>query len=274
MKDDFYIGYLPEAPESYKKWIKRFILILLGSIILMAGLITVTQKPVSKGVFNFGHLSEMEGFLKLNPVPHLQIYNDKGAYGENLYKSIILTGSNKFGADDVVKSIFKNNNIPHSADSFYVQLKGTLIYNDGKALFELTEGENAFITQKEIPKAMLFDSLSNEQIINGFNPYKLETFLRGEIIDPKCYFGAMKPGEGKVHKSCAIRCISGGIPAVLKVSKKEGNEYYILYGENGQSVNQEVLDYVAEPVEIKGRFERLDDWFVLYIDPETGIRSL
>ena len=36
--------------------------------------------------------------------------------------------------------------------------------------------------------------------------------LKGEIIDPKCYLGAMKPGGGKTHKACAMRCIAGGIP--------------------------------------------------------------
>jgi len=25
--------------------------------------------------------------------------------------------------------------------------------------------------------------------------------LQGEIIDPKCYFGVMKPGKGKIHRS-------------------------------------------------------------------------
>ena len=42
--------------------------------------------------------------------------------------------------------------------------------------------------------------------------------VKGEIVDPKCFFGVMKPGEGKPHKDCAIRCILGGIPPVLKVT--------------------------------------------------------
>ncbi|MGK0389811.1 MAG: hypothetical protein ACI94Y_002556 [Maribacter sp.] len=274
MKEDFYIGYLPNAPASHRKWGKKFVWIILASIVFLAAAITLGQKAFSKGIFEFGNQSELEGFLNISPVPHLRIYNDKGIYGEQIYKSVILTGSNKFGADEVVKSIFDANNVSPLADSFYVKLKGTLIYNDGKALFELTEGANSLVDVLPVPDMIANDSLSNDVAVGGFNPYKLETFLRGEIIDPKCYFGAMKPGSGKVHKSCAIRCISGGIPPVLKVSIGDANEYYILYGENGNSINQEVLDYIAEPVEIHGHFESLDDWQVLYINPEMGISKL
>lgn len=43
--------------------------------------------------------------------------------------------------------------------------------------------------------------------------------LEDEIIDPKCYFGVI-PGKGKIHRSCAIRCISDGIPPVLATTDK------------------------------------------------------
>src|SRR6185295_631154 len=34
--------------------------------------------------------------------------------------------------------------------------------------------------------------------------------LEGEIVDSKCWLGAMRPGEGHLHKSCASLCIRGG----------------------------------------------------------------
>ncbi len=113
--------------------------------------------------------------------------------------------------------------------------------------------------------------------------------LRGQIIDPKCHFGAMKPGEGKVHRACAVRCISGGIPPVLMVHQREargGAErrvYYILTGLAGEPLNHAVLDFVAEPVEVSGEGASLvapdgspvgdDSLRVLRIDPAT-IRRL
>ncbi len=274
MEKEFYIGYLPEAPAAHKKWVKKFLGILIIAILLLAGLLTFGQGMISKGIFNFGKTSELEGYLRMYPVPHLKVYNDKGIYGENLYKTVILTGAFKFGAEEIVKEIFEKNNKDLNDTGFYCQLNGTLIYNDGKALFELTDGADAYLKTLDIPDNILNDTLSNQAMIDGFNPYRLETTLKGEIIDPKCYFGAMKPGSGKVHKSCAIRCISGGIPPVLKVSSESTNQYYILFGEDKKSVSSDILDYIAEPVEITGRFEALDDWFVLYIDPEKAIRKL
>ena len=73
--------------------------------------------------------------------------------------------------------------------------------------------------------------------------------IKGEIVDPKCFFGVMKPGEGKPHKDCAIRCILGGIPPVLKVTNEEGRQnYYLIVGANGEKMNEAVQDYVGAQV--------------------------
>lgn len=90
--------------------------------------------------------------------------------------------------------------------------------------------------------------------------------VKGEIIDPKCYFGVMKPGEGIVHRDCAIRCILGGIPPVLKVMNEKGEKrFYFLVGEHGEKMNEAVRDYVGEPVAIEARAEQQDDWVILYV---------
>jgi hypothetical protein len=79
----------------------------------------------------------------------------------------------------------------------------------------------------------------------------------------------MKPGEGKVHKDCAIRCILGGIPPVLKVQNEKGeNNYYLIVGPNGEKMNEAVKNFVAEPVEIKARAIQQDDWIILYTAKE------
>jgi hypothetical protein len=96
--------------------------------------------------------------------------------------------------------------------------------------------------------------------------------IKGEIVDPKCYFGVMKPGQGKPHKDCAIRCILGGIPPVLKVTDENGrNNYYLITGENGERMNEAVKDFVAEPVSVTARAVRHDDWVVLYTKKENMI---
>jgi len=99
------------------------------------------------------------------------------------------------------------------------------------------------------------------------NAEKKDIALSGEIIDPKCYFGVMKPGEGKIHKSCAIRCISGGIPPMLKVKENQNlNRYYILLDESGKLINKQVLPFVAEQISISGKTNKFSNWDVLYIN--------
>ena len=100
-----------------------------------------------------------------------------------------------------------------------------------------------------------------------------QTFL-GEIVDSKCFLGVMKPGHLKPHRSCAVRCISGGVPPVLLVRDADGNAtYLLLVGSNGEALNHQVLDLIAEPVEVTGRLWRYDNWLVLRADLEA-IRRL
>ena len=89
-------------------------------------------------------------------------------------------------------------------------------------------------------------------------------------MDSKCFLGVMNPGQLAPHRACAIRCISGGIPPVLLVRQQDGAALYLLLvSAAGQPVNQQVLDLVAEPVQITGEVERQGDLLILRADPST-----
>ena len=93
--------------------------------------------------------------------------------------------------------------------------------------------------------------------------------LRGEIVDSKCFLGVMKPGRGKPHRACAVRCISGGIPPVLRVEDADGDyRHFLLVDTAGRAVNERVLDLVAEPVEVTGSVTKDGDLLILAADPE------
>jgi hypothetical protein len=99
-----------------------------------------------------------------------------------------------------------------------------------------------------------------------------QTFT-GEIVDSKCFLGVMNPGQLLPHRACAIRCISGGIPPVLLVRQTNGAAIYLLLvSADGKPVNQQVLDLVAEPVQITGEVERQGELLILRADPTTFIR--
>ena len=94
--------------------------------------------------------------------------------------------------------------------------------------------------------------------------------LVGEIVDSKCFLGVMNPGQLTPHRACAIRCISGGVPPVLLVRQKDGPAIYLLLvSADGKPVNKQVLDLVAEPLEITGEVERQGELLILRADPAT-----
>jgi hypothetical protein len=85
----------------------------------------------------------------------------------------------------------------------------------------------------------------------------------------------MNPGALLPHRACAIRCISGGIPPVLLVRQSDGPPLYLLLvSRDGKPVNKQVLNLVAEPVEITGEVERQGELLILRADPATYQRVL
>ena len=72
----------------------------------------------------------------------------------------------------------------------------------------------------------------------------------------------MNPGEGKVHRDCAARCISGGIPPALIAADATGKRrMFLLTGPHGDPINRQVLPFVGEPVSIRGQvFRSAEVW--------------
>ena len=85
--------------------------------------------------------------------------------------------------------------------------------------------------------------------------------LAGEILDAKCWFGAMRPGYGKTHKACAALCARGGLPLAfcqLDVCG-DGAEAPLLLDQYGRPFGREVLPHIADPVVLNGRLIEAGD---------------
>ena len=137
-----------------------------------------------------------------------------------------------------------------------VTLDGTLVYRGGMTMIEVVDGS---VRQADGP-------IGPEVARKVLGTARLE----GEIVDSKCYLGVMKPARQKVHKGCAVRCLSGGIPPLFRVPSGEGPpQHYLLVDSQGQSVNQRILNQVAVPLVIEGEVWQLGDLKVLAADPET-----
>jgi hypothetical protein len=89
--------------------------------------------------------------------------------------------------------------------------------------------------------------------------------VSGEIVDSKCYLGVMNPGKGKVHRDCAARCLSGGIPPIFVTSN--GEDQFLLVGPDGHAIGRDALrEFVGEPISIQGELLQEGGTRVLRID--------
>lgn len=255
---EFYIGWMPKAPASFAKQVRKVLFILFPLALIIGLLLASFQKKFSTSNFEFGKSTEIKGIYFNTPVPMLKVINGKDIWGNASYLTIPLVGYGKHGAETAIMELEKEKNT--SFNNKVLTLKGTLLYSDGKTLMQISKEENPIVSIGATADA----SLLSQQKDLGLQK------IKGEIIDPKCYFGVMKPGEGKVHRDCAIRCILGGIPPVLKVMNEKGEKnYYLLVGPNGEKMNEAVQAYVAEPVELEARAVQQDDWVILYVKDKS-----
>ena len=251
---DFFVGYLPKMPVGIKKFLRLWIGVLVVLLPLLAYVLVSSQIGFSTATFELGTLTELEGILITHPVPMLRIASEPDKNGERAYQDILLIGFGKNGAEEDI-SVWEKQ-AGHSLEEYWVEVSGTLIYHNGKTLLELTEGKRALKTVKNEAK---------KERVGGMVKGEIGSW-KGEIIDPKCYFGVMKPGRAKPHRSCAALCIAGGIPPVLRVSNaQEQVKYFLLMGADYTSINEQVKPFIAEGVEIQGQVSHRNGWDFIQI---------
>lgn len=250
-RDEFYVGYLPRAPRGIAARVRGVVIVLLLLAPLLALALAGSQQPFSPGVFEFGVEREFEGWISVQPYPMLLVPRPGEADGQPAWSPYYLVDEVKFGALRHVAGL----------DGRRVALRGSLIYRDGQTMIQVATGS---VRPLDEARAALWPRREAPQ----------SRTLVGRIVDSKCFLGVMKPGDLKPHRSCASLCIRGGIPPVFVVRDGRGRAtYYLLVSPDGAAVNAQVLDYVAEPVEITGSVSRWGDLLVLQADPST-IRRL
>ena len=229
---DFYIGYLPRAPRSLSMFVKRAVLGAALAALVVAVVLVLTQAPFAPSRFEYGHTRMVEGNIAFLPYPALL----------TSASSYLLVAPGKYGITDQFAGF----------QGRHVRLQGSLIELDGDRMLEV------------LPDGLDVQTESN--------PVTADTalgsvVLTGEIVDTKCHFGVMNPGNGKVHRDCAVRCISGGIPPGLLVRDRGGNvRTVLLAGRDGRELHKEILDFVGEPVQVRGTLHRRAGFLVLDAD--------
>jgi hypothetical protein len=252
VSDEFYIGWEAKAAPGIGKTARKVAVGLLVLALLAPAVLAVSQTMIGASVFEWGTLKTFSGILQTQPYPHLLVQRPGQTDSVSSFSSYYLVAPWKFGLDTGVLA---------PLDGKAITLKGTLIYRDNQTMVEtkpvwIQANEKTAATSP--PQTV---SLGRQTLI-------------GEIVDSKCFLGVMNPGQLTPHRACAIRCISGGVPPVLLVRQKDGPvSYLLLVSDNGKPVNKQVLDLVAEPVEITGEVERQGELLILRADPETYRRA-
>jgi hypothetical protein len=242
--NDFYVGYLPKAPTALARFVRK-VIILLGLLAVTAALVLVVgQMPFASSAFEYGKLRSFEGVVVTQPFPTLLVARPGAIGQQDKYSRYLLVAPGKHGADDLVATF----------DGKQVRLQGQLIYREGGTMVEIAPGSIAVIDATPTVQATTRD---------------LGTVtLTGEIVDSKCYLGVMNPGQGKVHRDCAARCLSGGIPPIFITT--DGHEQFLLVGLDGRALGRDALrEFIGEPITIRGEVLARGDSRFLGIEPRS-----
>jgi hypothetical protein len=243
--NEFYVGYLPKAPAGISRRVRAVVIALM--VIGVAGAITFAslQRRFAPVIFEYGKQRSFEGIIERKPFPTLLVKRPGSTDSGSSHYLLVAEG--KHGADDET-SAFEGKS---------VRLKGTLIYRGNQTMIEVVKDSVAVARSVEtLPAAA--------KTLGIFD-------LSGEIVDGKCYLGVMNPGSGKVHRDCAARCLSGGIPVLFATNNFRSEPAVLQLTDSSQKPLPKAafLDYVGQPVRLKGTVVENGDTLIFEIDPSS-----
>jgi len=226
MNEDFYVGYIAKAPPDLARHVTRAVICLSFFVIVIAVILVIAQTPFAPSKFDFGIVRDYDGIIDDRPYPVL--ITGAGQY------LLVAPGKHGFSATGLVGRRAK--------------FSASLIERAPDSMLEVARVD-AQVGAMRPPEEISLGAIT----------------VTGEIVDSKCYLGVMNPGNGKVHRDCAARCISGGVPPAFIARDASGKtRTLLLAGADGRVLRTEVLDYVAEPVQISGMLSRIGSTLILH----------
>ncbi len=242
--EPFFVGYHPKIPERYTQVVRRAVAAAFGLVVLVAATLAGTQDPVGRGVFEYGTLREFRGTIVERPYPMLLVPRPGITDRDAAYSRYLLVAQGKLGAQTLVRG----------HDGHHVRTRGTIINRDGTAMLEIFSAD--FVTTDAPTAGGVAAPISLGR-----------KTLTGEILDSKCWLGVMKPAEGAVHRGCATRCLSGGIPPLLIVHDPAiPSGQLLLLGPTGEPAHKRFLHHVGAPVTLTGEVLLQGKLVVMLVD--------
>jgi len=227
--DDFYIGYESTMPPRMARRVRGAALVLLLAAAAIPLLLLAVQGRFASGRFEFGTTRTIEGRLVEFPYPALDV-SAAGAAPAFYW----LVGPGKHGAAALVRGL----------DGRAVRVRGTLIERDGDAMLQIEDHSVETTRAAETP--------------TPFVPVRIRTVtVSGELVDSKCHLGVMKPGDGPLHRDCAVRCLLGAVPPMVVVRGGSGTPRRLAFvDERGRPFFSDFSSLAGRPIAIRGTLLR------------------
>ena len=227
-QDDFFIGWSADTPRRDRRFMLGAGLALIPGAGALAAVLAPDPTPLGEGFWDQGEVRTLRGWLDAEPYPALRTLDLDGEA-----RTVFLATSGK--------------SVPSLEPSLVgraVSVIGTLIVRGRNAMMALASMEPA--TQEH----------GGERSVIDHGP----AMLVGEILDAKCWFGAMRPGSGPTHKACAALCARGGLPLAFCQIGLCGDDGVapLLLDDTGRAFGREILPYLADPVALIGRMIEVD----------------
>lgn len=238
-RDPFYVGYLP-APRKHRGAMMLVIILVMVWACFASLLFVLAQRSPGEAVWDISNERTWTGLLIEDPYPMLVTADD----------TLLVVSMGKLGAHNQLASFF----------STQVTITGYELQREGRRMIELSPGS--------IRPVLIADQTPITRPELEIIDESAHTYI-GEIIDGKCYLGAMKPGDGFAHRACAVLCLTGGLPPMFAPQHTRGAQALplILY-DNAAHIPEDLHAFVACPVEFEARAARIGSVPVLVV--ETG----
>ena len=226
-RESLYVIYRP-LPATLITLVLATIGAFAGLVLGTAAGVAFEQRNPGPGVWETANSVTLDGMIVANPYPML--LPEDGSAG------VLLVGIGKVGPPEGVTSLVGG----------CASVTGYPLERDDMRMLEVQSAES-------MNRSTQFGRRSVQEL--G------EHMFVGEILDSKCYLGAMKPGDGLGHRACAILCIRGGIPPMLSWQDDSGrSRYALVIGPDGSRMSVTHLESVGMNTIFRGVLRARDGW--------------
>lgn len=230
---------------------RRFLLALAGGLTIAAAgagiALAASQRPAGSGFWAQGEVKDWIGIVETRPYPALRFLLD----GRPMRALLSTQGKCAVGAR------------LQRFDGGPARLAGSLIRRGDHLMIAAKDGPGWIGPADLAPSA-------RARLGPPIDRMLARGRYRGEILDAKCWFGAMRPAHGKTHKACAALCIRGGLPPAFFMKAADGRSVSLLLtDEERRPMPKTILPYVADPVSLEGRLFLVDNLSEFRVDPAS-----